>query len=223
MRIRLAVSALVKYLLGLVLVGLMLFLPAGSFAFFNGWLFIALLFGPMLVLGTVLLIRSPELLQKRLESREGEKTQKTVVGVFALVFIVGFVIAGLDFRFGWSHFSPVVLIFGALLLLLSYGLYAEVIRENAYLSRTIRVQDGQRVVDTGLYGLVRHPMYSATLLLFLSFAIVLGSLWTLLCFACFIPLFVIRIKNEEKVLLKDLKGYDAYLNKVKYRLIPFIW
>ncbi len=223
MRARLAIGALIKYLLGLIFVGLLLFVPAGTFRFFQAWLFIALLFVPMLLLGVVLLIWSPRLLQKRLESKEVEKTQKAVVGAFAFLFVAGFIVAGLDHRFGWSHFPAFLLVLGSVLLLISYALYAEVIRENAYLSRTIRVQEGQSVVDTGLYAIVRHPMYSATLLLFLSFAIVLGSLWTFLCFLLFIPLFAIRIQNEEKVLLKDLNGYDLYRKKVKYRLIPFIW
>lgn len=223
MRARLAIRALIKYLIGLILVGILLFIPAGTFRYFQSWLFIVLLFVPMLLLGIFLLIRSPELLQKRLESKEGEKTQKAVVGAFAFLFVAGFIVAGLDHRFGWSHFPAFLLVLGSVLLLMSYALYAEVIRENAYLSRTIRVQEGQSVVDTGLYAIVRHPMYSATLLLFLSFAIVLGSHWTFLCFLLFIPLFAIRIQNEEKVLLKDLNGYDLYRKKVKYRLIPFIW
>ncbi len=223
MRVRLAINALVKYLFGLVFVALLLFLPAGSFAFYNAYLFIALLFIPMFLLGTYLLIRSPDLLQKRLESKEKEKSQKGIVAVFGLLFVVGFIVAGLDFRFGWSHFPPIVLILGSVLLLVSYGLYAEVIRENAYLSRTIRTHEGQVVIDSGLYAFVRHPMYFATLLLFLSFAVVLGSIWTFLCFLSFIPLFALRIKNEERVLAKNLQGYDSYLKKVKYRLIPFIW
>lgn len=223
MRARLAIRALIKYLIGLILVGILLFIPAGTFRYFQAWLFVVLLFVPMLLLGIFLLIRSPELLQKRLEAKEKEKTQKAVVAIFAILFVIGFIIAGLDHRYGWSHFPAILLVFGSLLLLGSYALYAEVIRENAYLSRTICVQEGQRVVDTGLYGIVRHPMYSATLLLFLSFAIVLGSLWTSLCFLLFVPLFVLRIQNEEKVLLQELNGYDSYRKKVKYRLIPFLW
>lgn len=223
MRMRLAIRALIKYLAGLILVGILLFVPAGNFRYFEAWLFIGLLFVPMLLLGIVLLILSPELLQKRLESKEEEKTQKGVLGVFALLFIAGFVVAGLDYRFDWSHFPPIIPKIGSVFLLVCYALYAEVIRENAYLSRTIHVQEGQRVIDTGLYALVRHPMYTVTLLLFLSFAVVLNSLWTLFCFLLFIPLFVIRILNEEKVLLKDLQGYASYREKVKYRLIPFIW
>ena len=223
MRMRLAIRALIKYLAGLILVGILLFVPAGSFRYFEGWLFIGLLFVPMLLLGMVLLFRSPELLQKRLESKEEEKTQKGVLGVFAFLFVAGFILAGLDYRFDWSRFPPIIPKIGSVFLLVSYALYAEVIRENTYLSRTIHVQDGQRVIDTGLYALVRHPMYTVTLLLFLSFAVVLNSLWTLFCFLLFIPLFVIRILNEEKVLLKDLQGYASYREKVKYRLIPFIW
>lgn len=223
MRMRLAIRALIKYLAGLILVGILLFVPAGSFRYDEAWLFIALLFVPMLLLGIVLLIRSPELLQKRLESKEEEKTQKGVLGIFAFLFVLGFILAGLDYRFDWSRFHPIIPKIGSVFLLVCYALYAEVIRENAYLSRTIHVQEGQRVIDTGLYAFVRHPMYTVTLLLFLSFAVVLNSLWTLFCFLLFIPLFVIRILNEEKVLLKDLQGYASYREKVKYRLIPFIW
>ena len=223
MKASLAVNALIKYLLGLIFVGFLLFLPAGSFAFFNGWLFVLLLFVPMLILGIILLIKSPDLLEKRLNSREKEETQKGVVGFSALVFLLGFILSGLDFRFGWSRIPSWLVCFGSILLLASYALYAEVMRENAYLSRTIEVQDGQKLVSTGLYGVVRHPMYSATLLLFLSFALVLGSFVTLLCFLLFVPLFIVRILNEEKVLGEGLDGYKDYCVKVKYRLFPFIW
>ena len=223
MKISLAVNAFAKYLFGVLLVGALLFLPAGTLDFFNAWFFILLLFVPMLFLGIILLIKAPKLLEKRLSSREKEGTQKGVVCFFALLFLLGFILAGLDFRFEWFLFSRSVVYCGGVLLLASYALYAEVMRENAHLSRTIQVQDGQKLVTTGLYGIVRHPMYFASLILFLSFSLVLGSLLTLICFLLFIPLFVIRILNEEKVLSEGLEGYREYCAKVKYRLIPFIW
>ena len=223
MRLKLAVNALMKYLMGLLFIGMLLFLSAGSFLYFNAWLFILLLFVPMFFLGTVLLIRAPGLLAKRLEHKESQATQRGVVLSSAVLFFIGFLIAGFGFRFGWPGLPAAAVVTGSVLLLVSYALYAEVMRENAYLSRTVEIQQGQTVVDTGLYGVVRHPMYSATLLLFLSFALVLGSLWTLLCFLGFIPLFAVRILNEEKVLANGLDGYADYNKKVKYRLVPFLW
>lgn len=223
MRIKLALNAFIKFLCGLLLVGVLLFVPAGGFSFFNAWLLIALLFGPMVFLGIFLFWKAPELLAKRLDTKEKEATQKLVVSLSGIVFLAGFILAGLDFRFGWTQMPKALVGLGSALLLVSYALYAEVIRENAYLSRTITVQEGQRVIDTGLYGIVRHPMYSATLLLFLSFALVLGSLWTFLCFLFFIPIFVLRIFGEEKLLSKELSGYDNYRKNVKFRLIPFVW
>ena len=216
-------QALTKYLLGLVLVGALLFLPAGSLRYSNGWLFIGLLFLPMLLLGAVLLIKAPALLEKRLSAKEKEKTQKGVVGLSALLFLCGFVVAGLDFRLGWSQIPPAAVYTASAVLLVSYALYGEVMRENAYLSRTVEVQKGQTVVDTGLYGIVRHPMYAATLWLFLSIPVVLGSMWALLCFTFYVPVIVVRILNEEKVLSADLEGYTEYKKRVKYRLIPLIW
>lgn len=223
MKKSLVINGLVKFFIGMILIGACLFLPAGSFLYWNAWLFMAVLFGPMLVLGVYLFIRSPDLLAKRLKGREVEKEQNAVVKISGLLFIIGFILAGVDYRFGWSAVSKPVVVCAAIVLLISYALYAEVMRENAFLSRTVEVQDGQCVVDTGLYGVVRHPMYSTTLILFLSFALVLGSLLTFVCFLGFIPLFVFRIKNEEKVLLKGLKGYEEYCRKVRYRLIPMIW
>ena len=216
-------NALVKFLLGLLLVGVLLFLPAGGLGYMNGWLFIGLLFVPMLVLGVVLLIKAPALLEKRLCAKESEKTQKGIVGASGLLFIIGFVVAGLDFRFGWSHVPAWAVIIASAVLLVSYALYAEVMRENAYLSRTVEVQDGQKVVDTRLYGIVRHPMYAVTIWLFLSIPVVLGSWWALLCFLPYFPLFAVRILNEEKVLIEGLDGYGEYKKRVRYRLIPFIW
>lgn len=220
---KLFLSALTKFLCGLVLVGALLFLPAGSFTFTGGWIFIGLLFIPMLILGAVLLIKSPELLEKRLDAKEKENTQKGVVALSGLLFLAGFIIAGLDYRFGWSHVPTWLVIVASVILLASYALYAEVMRENAYLSRTIEVQEGQKVVSTGLYGIVRHPMYAVTIWLFLSIPLVLGSFFSLLCFLPYPIIMVVRILNEEKVLTEGLDGYADYKKKVKYRLIPFIW
>ena len=220
---KLLLNALCKFLCGILLVGLLLFLPAGTFAYLNGWLFCALLFVPMLFLGAVLWIKAPDLLRKRLDGREQENTQKRVVALSGLLFFVGFILAGLDFRFGWSHVPLWVVVLASVILLISYGLYAEVMRENAYLSRTVEVQKDQKVIDTGLYGLVRHPMYAVTLWLFLSIPLVLGSWCSLICFLHYPIVIVIRILNEEKVLTEGLAGYRDYKKKVKYRLIPFIW
>ena len=220
---KLALNALTKFIFGLILVGLLLFLPAGSFAYPNGWLFIGLLFVPMLFLGVVLLIKSPKLLEKRLGAKEKENTQKSVVAVSGLLFVVGFVIAGLDYRFGWSNVPTWVVIAASVVLLISYALYAEVMRENAYLSRTIEVQENQQVVDTGLYGIVRHPMYAVTIWLFLAIPIVLGSWWSLMIFLPYVAVIVIRIQNEEKVLEAGLEGYTDYKKRVKYRIIPLVW
>lgn len=220
---KLLISALTKFILGVVLVGALVFLPAGSLNFFGGWLFMALLFIPVFILGVVLFIKSPSLLEKRLSSKEKEGTQKGVVGASALIFIIGFVLSGLDYRFGWTRLHISVSIAASVGFLLSYLLYAEVMRENAYLSRTIEVREGQKVVDTGLYGIVRHPMYMATTLLFLMIPLILGSLISFILFLVLPLLLTIRIKNEEKVLLNGLEGYAEYTKKVKYRLIPFIW
>lgn len=220
---KLLVNALTKFLLGILLVGAMLFLPAGGFDYINGWLFCALLFLPMLILGAVLFVKSPDLLRKRLDSREKEKTQKGVIAWAGLFFFVGFLLAGLDHRFGWSHVPMWLVITASVILLISYALYAEVMRENAYLSRKIEVQEGQHVVNTGLYGIVRHPMYAVTLWLFLSIPFVLGSWYSLICFAVYPILIVIRILNEERILSEGLEGYDEYKTRVRYRLIPWIW
>ena len=200
-------SALAKFLMGLLLVGILLFLPAGSFRYLNGWLFIGLLFLPMLLLGTVLLIKAPDLLEKRLNAKEEEAAQKAVVALSALLFVGGFVVAGLDFRFDWSHVPLWAVILASVFLLASYALYGEVMRENAYLSRTVEVQENQKVVDTGLYGVVRHPMYAVTLWLFLAIPVVLGSWWSLLCFLPYVAVLVVRIRNEERVLEEGLEGY----------------
>lgn len=223
MRKKLLQEAVFKFLAGLLAVATLLFIPAGTLAFGNAWLFIGLLFGPMLLLGVFLLLKAPELLEKRLKSKEKEDEQKTVIALSLIIFVAGFVLAGLDHRWGWSHLPQWLVMLAAILLLISYALYAEVMRENAYLSRTVEVQQGQKVVDTGLYGLVRHPMYSATILLYLAIPLVLGSLPSFIVFLAYPPLIVKRIRNEEAVLAKGLEGYTDYQQRVKYRLIPFIW
>ena len=222
-KIKLLLSAIIKYSFGIIFVGLLLFLPAGTIKFFNAWLFIGLLFIPMFILGIFLFIKSPELLEKRLNVKEKEKTQKVVVGFSAILFLASFLIAGFDFRFSWSTVPLWCVILASVFLIVSYALYAEVMRENIYLSRTIEVQENQKVIDSGLYGIVRHPMYAVTIWLFLSIPIVLGSWWALLCMAPYPFLIAIRILNEEKILEEKLVGYKEYKSKVKYRLLPFIW
>ena len=216
-------NALIKYIMGLLLVGALLFLPAGTFKYTNGWLFIGLLFVPMLILGAVLFVKSPELLQKRLDAKEKESTQKGVVALSALLFIAGFVVAGLDHRFGWTQVPMWCVMAASVILIVAYALYAEVMRENAYLSRTVKVQDGQKVIDSGLYGIVRHPMYAVTIWLFLSIPVILGSWWALLCFLPYVAVIAVRIVNEEKLLESELEGYSEYKKRVKYRLFPFVW
>ena len=216
-------SAGIKLLMGLVLVGLLIFLPAGTLCFFNGWLLVAVLFVPMLIAGVVMAVCSPQLLKKRLNTKEKESEQKSVVAMSGIMFIAAFVVAGLNYRYSWIVMPSWAVWSAVALFLLSYALYAEVMRENEYLSRTIEVQEGQTVIETRLYGIVRHPMYSATILLFLSMPLVLGSLPSFVIMLVYIPLIVKRIKNEEKVLLAGLDGYEAYCGKVKYRLLPFVW
>lgn len=220
---KLLVNALLKFVSGLAAVGLLLFLPAGTLRYWNAWLFSALLFLPMLMVGILLFLKAPELLEKRLNTREQEGTQKAVVALSALIFCLGFVLAGLDFRFGWSHMPTWLVAAAAVLQLVSYGLYAEVMRENAYLSRTVEIQENQKVIDTGLYGVVRHPMYLAVTLLFLTIPLVLGSWPCFVLFLCTPALLVLRIRNEEQVLVRGLPGYTEYQQRVRWRLIPFIW
>lgn len=220
---KLFLSAVSKFALGVILVGALIFLPAGSLAFWQGWLFMSVLFIPMFGAGIVMLCVKPELLKRRLQAKEKRKTQDLVVKLSGLMFIAGFVVAGLNFRFGWYSLPTAVVIVGAVLFLTAYGLYAEVLRENTYLSRVIEVCEGQKVVDTGLYGIVRHPMYAVTLLLFISIPLVLGSIYALPIFLLYPLLIVKRIKDEEKLLEEELEGYAEYKKKVKYRLIPFIW
>lgn len=220
---KLLVSALVKFLCGLGLVGALLFLPAGTWAYPGGWRLFALLFGPIFLVGIVLLVKSPALLEKRLNGKEKAGKQQGVVALSGLLFLAAFILAGLDYRYGWSCVSTPVVVIASVVLLAAYGLYAEVMRENAYLSRTVEVQEGQKVVDTGLYALVRHPMYTATILLFWAIPLVLGSWWAALCMLPYPLVLVARIKEEEALLEKELDGYAAYKQKVKYRLIPFVW
>ncbi len=216
-------SAITKFICGLLVVALLVFLPAGSLNYIRGWAFMSILFIPIFILGTVLLINAPDLLKKRLEYKEEQNAQKGVVAFSGLIFIIGFIVAGLDFRFGWSKVSMFVTIIAVLIFLVSYGLYAEILRENAYLSRTVNVQEGQEVIVSGLYGIVRHPMYSVTIWMFLAIPLVLGSWWSFLCFLPYIAVIVIRIQNEEKLLTEELKGYREYKTKVKYRILPFVW
>ena len=220
---KLFIEAIAKFILGVVLVGVLIFLPAGTFRYYGGWLLVGILFVSMFAAGLVLLSKNPNLLQSRLKAKETRAEQDLVVKLSGLMFIAGFVVAGLDFRFGWLTLPGWVNWVASGLFLIAYLLYAEVLRENAYLSRTIEVQEGQKVVSTGLYGIVRHPMYSATLLLFLSMPFVLGSFLSFLCFLFYPVLIIKRLKNEETLLEEELEGYKEYKEKVKYRLIPGIW
>ena len=220
---KLAIEAMTKFFCGFILVALFIFLPAGTTGYLNGWLLMGLLFLPMMIDGFVMLDKSPDLLAKRLDAKEKQAAQKGVLAFAGLMFVGGFVIAGLDFRFGWSVMPGWVTIIAAVLFLVAYGLYAVVLRENAYLSRTIKVEEGQTVVDTGLYGVVRHPMYMATILLFTMIPLILGSWYALIVFAVYPVIIIARLNNEEKYLTRKLPGYAAYKQKVKYRLIPFVW
>ena len=220
---KLLIEALMKFICGLLLVGLLIFLPAGTLYYTYGWLLIILLFVPMLIAGFVMLAKSPDFLKKRLDAKEKQGTQKGVVAFSGLLFIAGFVVAGLDFRFGWSTMPTWVVIIASVLFLVAYALYAEVMRENAYLSRTVKVEEGQTVVDTGMYGIIRHPMYAVTILLFLMIPLVLGSWYALIAFAFYPAVIVVRLKDEEDLLTRELPGYAEYKEKVKYRIIPFVW
>ncbi|MBQ3498782.1 MAG: isoprenylcysteine carboxylmethyltransferase family protein [Clostridia bacterium] len=223
MTVKLFISAIIKFVCGVLLVGLLVLLPAGTIHFLNGWILMGILFIPMFFAGIVMMFKNPDLLAKRLDTKEKRCEQTLVVKLSGLMFLVGFIVAGLDFRFKWFQLPFGVVITAAIVFLVAYLLYAEVMRENTYLSRTIEVQKNQKVIDTGLYGIVRHPMYSATILLFLSMPLVLGSLISFAVFLIYPFLISIRIKDEEKLLEKELKGYKEYKQKVKYRLVPFIW
>ena len=216
-------QALIKFLAGIILTGLLVFLPAGSFAYWQGWLLMGILFIPMFLAGIVMLVKSPDLLSKRLNAKEKESAQKTVVALSGLLFIISFVTAGLNWRLNWWILPDCAVWIAAALFILSYILYAEVLRENEYLSRTIEVQEGQKVIDTGLYGIVRHPMYMATVIMFLSMPLVLGSPISFMIMLGYIPVIAKRIWNEEIVLSEGLDGYKEYMKRVKYKVIPFIW
>ena len=220
---KLALSAFIKFILGIVLVAALLFLPAWTFSYPGAWLFMGLLFLPMFVMGIVLLIKAPALLEKRLNNKEKAGAQRGVVLLSGLMFPIGFVLSALDFRFGWSHVPLWLVIAASVLFLLGYGMYAEVMRENAYLSRTVEVQENQRVISTGLYGVVRHPMYLATLLMFLPMPLILGSFFGLIPFALYPVIIAVRIVSEERILTEGLSGYAEYKCRMRYRLIPFIW
>lgn len=223
MDIKLFFKAITRYILGIVIVGVLLFIPANTLDYWNAWLFMGILFIPMFIAGIILMIKNPMLLKSRLEVKEKEKKQKQVILYSGLMFFFGFVIAGLNYRFSWVILPKIVVIIASILFIISYILYAEVLRENTYLSRTIEVQKNQKVVDKGLYGIVRHPMYSITLLLFLTMPLILGSIISFVIFLIYPFIITKRINNEEKVLERELKGYTDYKKKVKYRLIPFIW
>lgn len=216
-------EAIIKILLGIILVSLLIFVPAGTINYFNGWLLCLLLFVPMFIAGIVMLIKSPNLLKKRLNAKEKIGEQKLVILLSLLMFVGGFIISGLDYRYGWSNLNNVVVIISCIVFLISYIGYAEVLRENTYLSRTIEVHENQKVIDTGLYGIVRHPMYLVTIFLFLSMPLILGSLYGFFIFLIYPLIIIKRLLNEEKFLKKGLDGYTDYMKKVKYRLIPFIW
>lgn len=223
MRFKLLLSALIKYLVGVVMVGALVMLPAGSAEYWQGWLFMAVLFIPIFIVGVVMFVRSPELLEKRLRAKEKASEQSIVVRLSGLLFIAAFVIAGFNWRYGWCVLPEWAVWSAVVLFIAGYMLYAEVLRENAYLSRTIEVQAGQKVVDTGLYGVVRHPMYTATILIFLSMPLVLASPLSFALMLIYIPLIIKRIKHEERLLKRELEGYGDYMQRVKYRLIPYIY
>ena len=217
------IQAIGKFIAGLVVVALLLFVPAGSFSYWQAWLLIGILFIPMFIAGLVMMKKNPELLKKRLSAKEEQGEQKMVILFSGIMFLAAFIMAGLSHRFGWLQFGPAVSWIGAVLFLASYALYGEVLRENEYLSRTIEVQENQKVIDTGLDGVVRHPMYMATVILFLSMPLVLGSIISFIVMLAYIPIIVKRIRNEEIVLEDGLQGYKEYKSRVRYRIIPFIW
>ena len=216
-------QAIIKYLLGVLIVGSLLFIPANSFTYWNGWLFMGLLFIPMFIAGIVLIIKNPELLKKRLNAKEKENEQKLVLLFSGLMFVFGFIVAGLNYRFKWVELPNIVIIISSFLFIIAYILYAEVLRENKYLSRTIEIQENQKIIDTGLYGIIRHPMYAVTMLLFLVIPLILGSIISFVIFLIYPVIISKRIKNEEKVMEKELKGYSDYKRKVKYKILPFVW
>lgn len=223
MKTTLAIRALTKFICGIALVGVLLFWPAGSWAYWNGWVFIATLFVPMLMLGVVMLLRSPELLSKRLNAKESEPEQRWVVALSGVMFVASFVVAGLNYRYSWATLPEWVVWCAVAVFLIAYMIYCEVMRENAYLSRSVEIQEGQHVIDTGLYGIVRHPMYSATLLLFLSMPLILGSPISFVITLAYIPIIALRIHSEERVLELGLHGYREYKQRVRYKVLPYVW
>ncbi len=223
MDIKLFFQAIIKFILGVLIIGLLLFVPANTIDYWNGWLFMGLLFVPMFIAGIILMIKNPELLRKRLNAKEKENEQKQVIAFSGIMFLFGFIIAGLNYKYNWIVTPNAIVIISVVLFILAYILYAEVLRENTYLSRTIEVQENQKVIDTGLYGIVRHPMYAVTILLFLTMPLILGSVLSFVIFLVYPIIISKRIKNEEKVLEKELLGYEEYKKKVKYKIIPFIW
>lgn len=220
---KLFIQAITRFILGLIVIALLLFVSSGTLNYWNAWLFMGILFIPMFIAGIVLMIQNPGLLRKRLNAAEKEPEQKRVIMLGGAMFLCGFIIAGLDYRFGWLYLPKLVSIIAAIIFLLAYMLYAEVLRENTYLSRTVEIQDHQKVIDTGLYGIIRHPMYSVTIFLFLTIPLVLGSLFSFFVFLIYPILITKRIKNEEHVLEEGLEGYSDYKRRIKYRLIPFVW
>ena len=223
MDVKLFSQALSKFLFGLIIISLLLFIPAGTLNYPNAWLFLALLFIPMFIAGIIMLIKSPKLLKRRLNAKEEENEQKIVILISGAIFLLAFIIAGLNFRFGWSKLPQIVVVVASIIFLLSYIMYAEVLRENMYLSRTVEVSENQKVVDSGLYGLVRHPMYTSTIFIFLSMPLILGSLFSFVIMLIYPIIIFFRIKNEERFLEIKLEGYKEYKEKVKYKIIPFIW
>ena len=223
MNIKLFFEAIIKFILGILIIGLLLFIPAGTINYWNAWLFTGLLFIPMFIAGLIMMIKSPELLKKRLNIKEKENEQKKVIFFSGLMFLSGFIIAGLNYRYNWIIIPDFVVIVSSVIFAVAYILYAEVLRENIYLSRIIEVQENQKVVDTGLYRIIRHPMYAITILLFLSIPLILGSIISFVIFLIYPFIIIKRIKNEEEVLERELTGYSEYKNKVKYKIIPFIW
>lgn len=217
------IQALIKFVSGLIMVMLLIFVPAGTLHYINGWILTGILFIPMLIMGIIMSVKNPELLEKRLNAKEKLSRQKNIIRLSGIIFSAGFIVAGLNYRFKWLIVPQWIIIISSIVFLLSYLMYAEVLRENKYLSRTVEVQENQKIIDTGLYGIVRHPMYTATILMFLSIPLILGSLQSFIIFLLYPVIIVMRLRNEEKFLENNLDGYSQYKNKVRYRLIPFIW
>ena len=223
MTVKLFIEAVIKFFAGVLLTGLMIFIPAGTFAYKNGWLLMALLFIPMIIIGITLMIKNPELLKLRLNAKETQHEQKIVLLLSGIMFVAGFIISGLTYRFGWCTIPNCIIYTASVIFLIGYILFAKVLKENTYLSRNIKVKENQKVIDTGLYRFIRHPMYTATLFLFLSIPLILGSFYSFVVFLIYPYIIVKRIENEEKILEKELEGYIEYKKRVKYRLIPFVW